>query len=74
MAARIPSAHLVARAQLRDHKLLFHKIGRDGSAKCAACFIVPAGDTTLGVLTPVLVITLNWVWGFTTALTIKLAK
>jgi len=28
----------------------------------------------LGMLTPVLVIFLNWVWGFVTALTIKLAK
>lgn len=28
----------------------------------------------LGVLTPVLVLFLNWVWGFATALTIKLAK
>ena len=28
----------------------------------------------LGMLTPVLVLFLNWVWGFVTALTIKLAK
>jgi len=28
----------------------------------------------LGLLTPVLVIFLNWIWGFVTALTIKLAK
>lgn len=28
----------------------------------------------LGILTPVLVLFVNWVWGFTTALTVKLAK
>ena len=28
----------------------------------------------LGMLTPVLVLFLNWVWGFVTALTVKLAK
>lgn len=28
----------------------------------------------LGILTPVLVLFVNWIWGFTTALTIKLAK
>ncbi|HHO47934.1 MAG TPA: hypothetical protein ENN06_05710 [Desulfobacteraceae bacterium] len=28
----------------------------------------------LGMLTPLLVLTLNWVWGLTTALSIKLAK
>ena len=28
----------------------------------------------LGLLTPVLVLAVNWIWGFTTALTIKLAK
>ena len=28
----------------------------------------------LGILTPVLVLFVNWLWGFSTALTIKLAK
>lgn len=28
----------------------------------------------LGILTPVLVLFLNWIWGFNTAITIKLAK
>ena len=34
MAARVPSARFVCVACLERHKLRFHKIGRDGSAKC----------------------------------------
>ncbi|MCP5301144.1 MAG: gamma-glutamylcyclotransferase [Chromatiaceae bacterium] len=31
---RVPSAEPLARAVLHDHRLTFHKVGRDGSAKC----------------------------------------
>jgi hypothetical protein len=31
---RVPSAHPVATATLMAHRLAFHKVGRDGSAKC----------------------------------------
>lgn len=50
MGARVPAAALVARAELREHRLLFHKIGRDGSAKCDACFTGAAADAVLGVV------------------------
>jgi gamma-glutamylcyclotransferase len=50
MASRVPSARVVARVQLRGHALRFHKVGRDGSAKCNACFTGSTLDATLGLV------------------------
>lgn len=47
---RIPSADLITTGQLRQHKLVFHKVGRDGSAKCDACFTGNAGDYIYGAV------------------------
>ncbi len=35
LSERVPSATLIGTARIHDHKLIFHKIGRDGSAKCS---------------------------------------
>ena len=35
---RVSTAELVTTGQLHHHQLLFHKIGRDGSAKCNAFY------------------------------------
>ena len=48
MAARVPSARVVARAQLPGHALRFHKVGRDGSAKCDACTCPPFATALTG--------------------------
>ncbi len=48
--ARVPSARLVARGALHGHQLRFHKIGRDGSAKCDAYFTGSQGDQVHGLL------------------------
>jgi len=34
LIARVPSARPVCTARLENHRLMFHKKGRDGSAKC----------------------------------------
>ena len=34
---RVPSARKLGTGMLRSHRLCFHKVGRDGSAKCDAC-------------------------------------
>ncbi len=34
LTARVPSARAVCSARLENHRLIFHKKGRDGSAKC----------------------------------------
>lgn len=47
---RIPSAELVATGRLPEHKLLFHKIGRDGTAKCNACFTGRSSDHLYGAV------------------------
>ena len=47
---RVPSAEFVATGQLRKHRLLFHKIGMDGSAKCDAFLTGRAGDILYGAL------------------------
>jgi len=36
LVKRVPSARALGRALLRRHMLRFHKIGKDGSAKCDA--------------------------------------
>jgi len=49
LTARTPGAvRHPGHASLTDHELRFHKIGRDGSAKCDACF--SKGGTMYGVL------------------------
>jgi hypothetical protein len=50
LTGRVPSAELITTGQLRQHRLLFHKIGRDGSAKCDACFTEQEGDFLYGAL------------------------
>lgn len=47
---RVPSARLFSTGQLHRHKLVFHKIGRDGSAKCNAFFTGRQNDFLLGAL------------------------
>ena len=43
---RVPSARPLAVAVLDGHRLAFHKVGRDGSAKCDAA-LAPQDDATL---------------------------
>jgi gamma-glutamylcyclotransferase (GGCT)/AIG2-like uncharacterized protein YtfP len=50
LASRVPSAQLITRGQLNKHRLLFHKIGRDGSAKCDAYYTGLAEDIILGAV------------------------
>ncbi len=50
MRQRIPSAQALACAVLRGHRLAFHKVGRDGSAKCDALPSARPGDLIHGVL------------------------
>ncbi len=45
---RVSSAHPIGVATLSDHRLAFHKIGRDGSAKCDAA--QAPGHTVYGVV------------------------
>jgi cation transport regulator ChaC len=48
LAARVPSIHWSGRAWLVDYRLVFHKVGRDGSGKCD---VLPhAGARVYGVL------------------------
>jgi len=47
---RVPSATLVMTGRLDQHRLRFHKVGRDGSAKCDACFTGLSEDYVLGAL------------------------
>ena len=47
---RAPSARLVCVGALADHRLRFHKIGRDGSAKCDAEVTGNPEDRVLGVV------------------------
>jgi gamma-glutamylcyclotransferase (GGCT)/AIG2-like uncharacterized protein YtfP len=50
LAARLSMAERVAVATLAGHRLAFHKVGMDGSAKCDAyCTDAPA-DTVIGVV------------------------
>jgi hypothetical protein len=50
LAARVPSARAIGVYELRRHTLRFHKIGRDGSAKCDAFFTGGEGDRVQGVV------------------------
>jgi len=47
---RAPSAELQGRFALRQHDLRFHKIGKDGSAKCDAYFTAVEKDVIFGIL------------------------
>lgn len=50
LRARVPDAQPLAAGQLVGHSLRFHKIGRDGSAKCDALATGEADDIVQGVL------------------------
>ncbi|NVK40020.1 MAG: gamma-glutamylcyclotransferase [Oceanospirillaceae bacterium] len=50
LRARIPEAEPVSSGTLRAHSLRFHKIGRDGSAKCDAYATGVAEDRIHGML------------------------
>jgi hypothetical protein len=50
LLARVPSAAVLTTGLLPEHLLRFHKIGRDGSAKCNAFYTGHAQDRVLGVL------------------------
>ncbi|MEA3417894.1 MAG: gamma-glutamylcyclotransferase family protein [Campylobacterota bacterium] len=47
LCARVPSADFIVVALLVEHELRFHKIGKDGSAKCDA---VHTGDTEHAII------------------------
>ena len=47
---RVPSALVLGVAILRGHRLAFHKVGRDGSAKCNARMTGRQADDVHGVL------------------------
>lgn len=50
LKSRTPSAHRLGVFELPGHKLKFHKIGKDGSAKCNAFFTGIDGDIVEGVV------------------------
>ena len=47
---RVPSAVVIGVAILPGHRLAFHKVGRDGSAKCDAALTNAAADRVHGVI------------------------
>lgn len=47
---RVSSAELVSRGYLLNHRLSFHKVGQDGSAKCDAFETGSVRDCVLGAL------------------------
>lgn len=50
LRVRVPSAELVCIGRLPQHRLLFHKVGRDGSAKCDALYTGFPADCVLGAV------------------------
>ena len=50
LTRRVPSAELITTGRLTHHRLVFHKIGRDGSAKCNAFFTGQLDDYLYGAL------------------------
>lgn len=50
MLQRIPQAFRLTTAVLRGHTLLFHKRGRDGSAKCDAFYTKDRANKIYGVI------------------------
>ncbi len=49
-SARIPSSELVSRGYLLQHRLCFHKVGKDGSAKCDALETGSDHDNVMGAV------------------------
>ncbi len=47
---RVPSARLLGTSILRQHRLVFHKIGIDGSGKCSLIKTELEGDAVLGAI------------------------
>ena len=47
---RVTSAQLVTKGTLQGHQLRFHKIGRDGTAKCNAFYTGCEGDVLYGAV------------------------
>ena len=50
LTRRIPSADLITTGELRQHRLVFHKVGRDDSAKCDAFFTGQPDDFLYGAV------------------------
>lgn len=50
LSRRVPSSKLVSTAALQNYSLAFHKIGKDGSAKCDVVFSSAPGDQVFGAL------------------------
>ncbi len=50
MQRRIPSASALTAATLKGHRLAFHKVGRDGSAKCDVLASPRSDELVHGVL------------------------
>ena len=50
LTKRVPSAELLTTGRLTHHRLIFHKIGRDSSAKCNAFFTGQLDDYLYGAL------------------------
>lgn len=47
---RVPSAEAFSAARLAGHRLVFHKVGRDGSAKCDVLATQVENDVVYGVV------------------------
>lgn len=50
LQARVPSARCLQRARLGAHRLVYHKVGADGSAKCDAFYTGLTADEVHGVV------------------------
>ena len=50
LRGRVPSACKLGVATLAAHRLVFHKLGRDGSAKCDALYTGRQEDIVRGVV------------------------
>lgn len=50
LVTRVPSARVISTATLRGHRLEFHKMGKDGSAKCDVASTGDLSDVVYGVV------------------------
>lgn len=50
MRSRVPSARVIAVARLSGHRLMFHKVGQDGSGKCDIFSTGDRHDLVYGVV------------------------
>jgi cation transport regulator ChaC len=50
LLARTPSAQYLSRGYLHEHRLAFHKVSRDGSAKCNAFYTGNKEDFVIGII------------------------